>query len=223
MTSQPFRRPAARIVAALALLLLATACKIPPPTASGQTSAAAPAGGDAAASSAQLNGLQVHVEDTGAHYNRDDWGDWANVGSNCTTREVILRDQGQGETQDKNCKSTCPASAAPCWTSPYDGVTTRDPAALQIDHVVPVRQANISGARDWSKEQRVKFYNDPENLVAASVHSNESKGDSDPAKWRPVQSFQCAYAEKYINVKAKYQLTVDSDEKAALAAMLQAC
>jgi hypothetical protein len=223
MTSQHLRRPAVRIVVALGLLLVATACKVPLSTGAASTSAVAPATGDAAAASAQLNGLQVHVEDTGAHYNRDDWGDWASAGAGCTTREAVLRDQGQGETQDKSCKSSCPESVAPCWTSPYDGMTTRDPAALQIDHVVPVRQANISGARGWSKEQRVAFYNDRDNLVAASVHSNESKGDSDPAKWRPVQAFQCAYAARYINVKAKYRLTVDTDEKTALVAMLQAC
>jgi hypothetical protein len=223
MTFQRTRRPVVRVALVFGLLLVATACKPLSTTTAGSTSPAAPATGDAAAASSELNGLQVHVEDTGAHYNRDDWGDWASVGASCTTREAILRDQGQGETQDKSCKSSCPESVAPCWTSPYDGLTTRDPAALQIDHIVPVRQANISGARDWTKDQRVKFYNDRDNLVAASVHSNESKGDSDPAKWKPVQSFQCQYAKMYVNVKSKYQLTVDSDEKAALVAMLQAC
>jgi hypothetical protein len=223
MTFQHTRRAAVRIAFSIGVLLVATACKVPLSTATGPASPTAAATGDAAAAAGQLNGLQVHVEDTGAHYNRDDWGDWANVGGGCTTREAVLRDQGQGEVQDKSCKSSCPEPTAPCWTSPYDGLVTRDPAALQIDHLVPVRQANISGARDWTKDQRKTFYNDRDNLIAASVHSNESKGDSDPAKWRPAQAFQCTYAKMYVNVKAKYQLTVDSDEKAALVAMLQAC
>lgn len=173
-----------------------------------------------------LTGLQVRVADTGAHYKRTDWGDWDyDSSSKCNTREQVLRRDGRGIKTDGQCRSTCPSNAqAPCWTSLYDGIAVTSASKLQIDHVVPVSEAAHSGARSWSADQRETFYNDTANLVAVSVHSNESKGDRDPAVWRPpAHDAWCLYARAYINVKAKYQLTIDSAEHDALVSMLHTC
>jgi hypothetical protein len=40
------------------------------------------------------------------------------------------------------------------WFSPYDGLTWFDPAELQIDHVVLLKEAWDSGAWNWSNERR---------------------------------------------------------------------
>jgi hypothetical protein len=110
------------------------------------------------------------------------------------------------------------------WTSAYDGVVVTNARELDIDHIVPVKEANRSGARAWSTEQRAKFYNDSANLVAVSATSNRSKGDSDPGHWRPpLRAYWCDYAKGYAAVKVRYQLTVDQDEKAALSQMLRTC
>ncbi len=162
-------------------------------------------------------------EDTGAHYNRKEWGDWAyDPATKCNTRESVLVRDGEGETVDEQCRSTCPTTA--CWTSHYDGVKAKDPADLQIDHLVPVAEANRSGARGWTAEPRAAYYNDPSNLLAVSGKSNQSKSDGDPGKWRPTaREHWCAYATGYVAVKVKYQLTVDDNELAGLTQMLNTC
>ncbi|TDP92817.1 HNH endonuclease family protein [Labedaea rhizosphaerae] len=172
-----------------------------------------------------LAGLTVRVADTGAHYKRADWGDWEyDPGTKCNTREQVLRRDGHGIKTDSQCRSTCPEGAQACWTSLYDGVAVTSASKLQIDHVVPVSEAAHSGARPWSKAQREAFYNDTDNLVAVSVHSNESKGDRDPAVWRPpAHDAWCLYARAYIHVKAKYKLTIDQAEHDALVSMLHTC
>ena len=171
----------------------------------------------------QLAALTVAPEDTGAHYARADWGDWARHGQ-CDTREQALAAQGTGVMADPQCRPVCPAAVPPCWTSPYDGVTTGDPGVLQIDHLVPLAEAQQSGARDWTTARRHAYYNDPANLVAVTIHANTSKGDRDPGQWRPpARDSWCAYAVGWIAVKGTYGLNVDPAERDALGAMLAYC
>ncbi|MFI1360926.1 DUF1524 domain-containing protein [Streptomyces sp. NPDC020898] len=64
------------------------------------------------------------------------------------------------------------------WLSGYDGQAVTNP---DIDHVVPLRKAWVSGADDWTDDQRALFANDVVvNLVAVSPFSDRSKGDRDP-------------------------------------------
>jgi hypothetical protein len=182
------------------------------------------AAGPAPAARDPLGALPVRAEDTGAHYRRADWGDWSGHGGGCDTREVVLRDQGRNVKPGKGCRPTCPADVAPCWVSPYDGAELRDPAGVQADHRVPVKEAVRSGARTWDRAQRERFYNDPANLVAVSAHANTSKGDKDPARWRPSnRDTWCAYATAYVATKHTYGLTVDPAERDALVSMLATC
>jgi hypothetical protein len=61
-------------------------------------------------------------------------------------------------------------------------------------------------------------------LWAVTDNVNQSKGDKDPAEWKPpLTSFYCTYAEAWIQVKWYYHLTVDSAEKSALSSMLSTC
>jgi hypothetical protein len=211
----------ARTLRTLTLTVLAavtlTACQDP----TGTNAPGPPAGSGPVA---QLAALPIHAEDTGAHYRRDDWGDWASHGAGCDTREQVLRDQGRNVHLGAGCKPTCPASTAPCWISPYDGTGLRNPNEVQIDHRVPIKEAVRSGARTWNRAQRERFYNDPTNLVAVSATSNTSKGDKDPGRWRPSnRDTWCAYATGYIATKTTYHLSVDQREHDALAAMLRTC
>jgi len=178
-----------------------------------------PADAPAGVPSELLGQLTVAVEDTGAHYDRAAWGDWVGQGKSCDTRAIVLQHQGSDVQSGASCKI-----ASGKWTSAYDGVVVTNARDLDIDHIVPVKEANRSGARNWTTEQRAKFYNDSENLIAVSASSNRSKGDSDPAKWRPQsRAYWCSYATSYAGTKIRYHLTVDQDEKAALQQMLGTC
>lgn len=196
---------------ALAAVLVLAACTTPEPVGTVLTGP-----------TAKLLTLTVAVEDTGAHYDRDDWGSWTTV-RGCDTRERVLARDGTDEIVDDQCRPGCPAALhTPCWTSPYDGRTTADPDTLDIDHIVALAEAQQSGARDWTAVQRHGYANDPTNLVAVTAAVNRSKGDQDPGTWLPAK-WRCEYAARWIGVKATYGLTVDQAERDALAGVLAGC
>ena len=81
----------------------------------------------------------------------------------------------------------------------------------------------MSGASSWSSARRLRYANDPTDLVAASGPVNASKGAYDPAAWRPKQAYQCSYATRWIAIKHRWNLAVDSSEVRALEDMLRSC
>lgn len=90
-------------------------------------------------------------------------------------------------------------------------------ASVQIDHIVPLALAWDLGARDWPEDIRVRFANDPANLLAVQGQANQDKGDSEPALWMPVNlAFRCQYAMAFIAVLRGYSLPVDAPSAAVL-------
>lgn len=113
------------------------------------------------------------------------------------------------------------------WFSIYDGFTTDDPAKLEVDHVVALAEAWRSGAWAWDHARRRAFANDldePGALVAVSSKSGQAKADHDAAGWRPPRrEAWCEWATSTIRVKAKWGLSVDERELAALRELLTSC
>jgi hypothetical protein len=165
-----------------------------------------------------LESLEVRVEDTGHHYDRDDWPHWSNQGDGCDTRQITLQRDGDDVVTDDNCRAV-----AGSWYSPFDEATVQDSRDIDIDHVVPLAEANRSHTRHWDENMREQFANDPINLIAVTASSNRAKGDADPHDWRPVREYWCEYATRWVQVKATYELSVDRDEQAALTQMLATC
>lgn len=166
---------------------------------------------------AVLDGLTVAEEDTGAHYDRDQWPHWSSVGEGCNTREEVLRRQGTDVVTDDECR---PVSGT--WVSGYDGAVLRDASEVDIDHLVPLAEAARSGARNWTRDQRAAFANDLDQLLAVSARSNRQKGDQDPADWLPDQG-RCDYVVRWVLTKDDYALTIDRDERDVLRGVLSRC
>jgi hypothetical protein len=133
----------------------------------------------------------------------------------CDTRDDILN----RDLVDKTYVSIkrCPdAVATGTLHDPYTNATiafqrgARVGASVQIDHIVPLAYAWDMGAYDWPYPQRLRFANDPANLLAVEGQANQDKGDSQPALWMPPNTaFGCQYAMQYIAVLRGYQLPVD--------------
>ncbi|AHJ58530.1 GmrSD restriction endonuclease domain-containing protein [Amycolatopsis keratiniphila] len=181
---------------------------------------------------ALLKTLRIAPEDTGAHYDRDDWKHWIpqpSAGKGCNTREMILIQQGRNETAAGHAAVTRdPATCEPLaghgniWHSLYDNVTVTDPAALDVDHVVPLEQMTRSGTRGWTAAQRQAYANDPDVLVAVTAKSNRQKGSKDPAKWMPSNpEVRFEYLRTWVFVKATFKVAVDQAEHDAIAGMLR--
>jgi len=98
-------------------------------------------------------------------------GHWTTRGG-CTTRERVLLRDGLNAKKGPGC-----TVSATHWRSVYDGVIVTSSRMVQIDHIVPLKNAFHSGAAAWTRQQRVAFANDlaDPQLIASTVHANESK------------------------------------------------
>lgn len=203
--------------ALLAAALTVTGCRPLADTTTAAAPAALAGSGSVADARTGLAALPVAPEDTGAHYDRDDWPHWVTTHGTCNAREDALKAQGRGVRTDAQCRPT-----SGTWVSPYDGVTVTDPGKLDIDHLVPLAEVARSGSRGWPPAQRERYANDPAVLVVATARANRAKGDQDPARWLPERD-RCGYASRWIEVKTRYRLTVDQAEHHALASILARC
>ncbi len=158
------------------------------------------------------------------------WADATDVagGNNaCDTRNDILRRDLDEvvTTMGPRCAETVTAGRL---RSPYTGrvlVFRRSRAtAVQIDHIVPLSYAWDQGAHGWSSAQRLRFANDPANLVAVDERSNQDKKDLEPARWMPpARSFHCQYARQFVAVLAAYPVLLDEPSFTTLQRALWGC
>ena len=113
------------------------------------------------------------------------------------------------------------------WLAPYSAITVTDPGDLDIDHMVPLRNAHNSGAWEWTAERKrlyANYLDDSQHLIAVTARANRSKGARGPEDWKPDdRTYWCQYATDWITVKSTWELTVTRDEQGALAAMLHTC
>ena len=162
-------------------------------------------------------------------YHRSAFGDaWtddndAPLGHNgCDTRDDILN----RDLVDKTYVSIkrCPdAVATGTLHDPYTNATiafqrgAKVGEAVQIDHIVPLAYAWDMGASGWPEPERVRFANDPANLLAVDGQANQDKGDLPPGQWMPPnKAFACQYAMQFITVLRGYALPVDQDSSNVL-------
>ncbi len=175
---------------------------------------------------AALAGLPVKGRAPLTGYSREAFGpDWADVNRNgCDTRnDILTRDLRQ--TVIENC-----VVLSGVLVDPYSGTEItfeRGPVSsmeVQIDHVVALANAWQTGAFRWDDGKRLRFANDPQNLLAVRGDLNLQKGDGDAATWLPPKkSFRCEYVKRQIAVKAEYGLWVTPAEKGALQRVLEGC
>jgi hypothetical protein len=80
------------------------------------------------------------------------------------------------------------------------------------------------GAQQWPYRRRVRFANDPLNLLAVDGSANRQKGDGDAATWLPPnKSFRCAYVARQIAVKERYDAWITAAEHDAMQHVLISC
>jgi hypothetical protein len=110
------------------------------------------------------------------------------------------------------------------WYSYYDGVWGTWASGFQVDHLVPLFEAWISGARSWSAADRKRYANDiafGPTLAIVTSAVNQAKGEKDPASWLPPRvAARCQYAIWWVEVKYRWRLTMDSAERSVLSQIL---
>ena len=227
-----FRPRRAAVVVALALAATLTGCVDVDLTESGAPAQVAPHSGPpvAGSASAALDRIEVKGRAARTGYERNRFGDgWVDTDRNgCDTRNDVLARDLTGETfvpGTRNCVVLTGTLA-----DTYSGRVIEfrrgqeTSEAVHIDHVVALSDAWQKGAQRWDDEQRVRFANDPLNLLAADGPLNMQKGDADAATWLPPNTgFRCAYVARQVAVKTTYQLWVTPAERNAIAGVLAGC
>jgi len=156
-------------------------------------------------------------------YNRKLYRHWIDEDRDCqNTRQESLVADATGSLIYLD-KRQCRVFAG-SWTDPYTGQTFENPLHLDIDHVVPLKEAHESGAWAWDADARQAFANQLSpagQLFAVQAAANRIKGAKDPAEWLPRnESFRAEYARAWIKVKVQWNLTADPAELAALRLLL---
>lgn len=175
-----------------------------------------------------LDELPVQPRAPKAGYARDQFGPpWQDVDRNgCDTRDDIL----QRDLTDARLaagRRACVVEAGRL-ADPYTGADIEfhrgRAASIDIDHVVALGNAWVTGAAGWEPRKRIALANDPLNLLAVDAGANRAKGDADAAEWLPPNaSYHCAYVARQIAVKAKYQLWATADERDTWTRVLRSC
>lgn len=172
--------------------------------------------GEASTPAALLEELRVATPSSVA-YDRDLFAEGIDAdGDGCNTRREVLQLESLVPV---TISSGCDITSGE-WFSWYEGVTQTDPAQLEMDHLVALKEAWISGAFAWTDQQRSDYANDldiDETLTVVTGSVNGAKSAYDPAEWVPShEASRCEYASDWVVVKYRWNLSVDPFEHTAL-------
>jgi hypothetical protein len=182
--------------------------------------------GSAEASQA-LQDLEISESGSMSDYSRESFKHWSRANDfgwdapqdSCDAREAALIRDGENVDVGSSCEVTSGE-----WYDPYTDQTFTEPSDIDTDHVVALANAWRSGASSWSDVERERYANDPEVLLSVEDNANQSKGDKGPEAWKPPnEAVWCDYAERWISIKDKYDLSINPEEKEALTQMLDGC
>jgi hypothetical protein len=95
-----------------------------------------------------------------------------------------------------------------------------------IEHIVATSEAHDSGLCNADAQTRKHFASDLLNLTLAAPKVNRcgptGKCGKDAAEWLPARN-QCWFAQRIVEIRQKYALTIDRMEANAIDAVLSEC
>jgi hypothetical protein len=151
-------------------------------------------------------------------YNRKmHFGRWINDRTDDTcfnTRAKVLIRDADGTVHFKETNHCIVNDGT--WNDPYTGEVMHEVRDIQIDHVVPLKDAYMSGAWEWNYQMRCLYANYLGNnfhLLSVNGIENMKKGDSAPDHYMPPnQAFRCQYLEDWLKIKLIWQLKMTPSE-----------
>tara|TARA_Y100000385_G_scaffold279552_1_gene329383 strand:+ start:59 stop:919 length:861 start_codon:yes stop_codon:yes gene_type:complete len=161
-------------------------------------------------------------------YDRDLYfGSWTDDDGDCqnTRAEVLIIESLS--TVSFRASNQCVVDSGE-WLDPYTNNTYFLASDVDIDHVVPLRDAWQSGAYLWTDFKRKEFANDmifDGHLIAVDDYENQSeKKAKNPSEWMPPNiAFHCEYVSIWIEIKYLWELTVTTAEYNFLDSTLTSC
>ena len=109
---------------------------------------------------------------------------------------------------------------------PYTGRHFTSARETDIEHIIAVSEAHDSGLCASDPATRIRFARDLLNLTLAAPEINRcgrgGKCGLDASEWLPPRN-RCWFAERSIEVRNKYRLTIDRREAQTLERILSEC
>ena len=180
---------------------------------------------------ADYKGVEIAPESHSDTFDRKaQYGDWIDAdGDGEDTRQEVLISESLVPVEIQTKTNGKRVVVQGLWVGPYGGFVTSDPhhTKLQIDHMVPLKEAHESGAWSWTQERRIQYANDlsnPQHLIAVKGGINGSKGYKDPAEWMPPnRTYWCQYLTDWVEIKRLWGLTMDQAEVDAIKEGFRVC
>ncbi|MGL5956232.1 MAG: GmrSD restriction endonuclease domain-containing protein, partial [Brevinema sp.] len=93
------------------------------------------------------------------------------------------------------------------WYDHFTASYITNPKDLQIDHIVPFKEAFRSQQHTWTIEEINEFYNSPLLSALLPVYKDENQRKSDSKEYLPPNpAFQKIYQDMWIYTKIHYKL-----------------
>ncbi len=159
-------------------------------------------------------------------YNRNDWKHWNDQDGDCqNTRHEVLIDESISPVKFKSTDKCQVAYGE--WYDPFTGETITDATKLDVDHMVPLKNAHDSGGWKWDNQKKSEYANYmkyADHLIAVTASANRQKGAKSPDQWVPPNKDNwCNYAINWVEIKAKWNLTSTKSEFESLEKMIGNC
>ena len=98
---------------------------------------------------------------------------------------------------------------------------------MDIDHVVPLKNAHQSGAWTWGRAKRKEYANYlgyRNHLLAVSARENRKKGAKGPDQYLPPnRAFRYEYVRSWLEIKKRWKLGIPRPELKAIKKVLKSC
>lgn len=152
---------------------------------------------------------------------RAHFGRWINdpTDESCfnTRAKVLLRDAEGPISYRENNHCIVDKGA---WSDSYTGRKFIESRDIQIDHMVPLKNAYDSGAWEWDFQARCLYANymgTKFHLISSNGIENMRKGDRAPDGYVPPNlSYRCEYIENWLKIKLIWRLNLSPSEVAAI-------
>jgi hypothetical protein len=138
------------------------------------------------------------------------------------TRGLVLERDSQGPVTYSSDGCTVKTGH---WQDPYAGNAFSDAADIQIDHFVPLKNAYLSGASNWTPKKRCLYANFLGNgfhLLAVQGRENMRKSDQSPAGYMPPDAgYRCQYLNQWLKVKMIWSMNLSSEETSRISDLVK--
>ncbi len=135
-----------------------------------------------------------------------------------TRAKVLVRDAIGAVVFEK--ENPCSVQSGE-WNDPYANKILRDARLeVQIDHMVPLKNAYVSGAYKWNYKQRCLYGNylgENFHLISVDGTENTRKSSAGPDGYMPPnKEYRCTYLKNWLMIKTLWGLEMTVSEAQAI-------